>query len=126
MDMNDAVGQMEPNPEIIAAVRESAAKGASIREMVAEIRSRLVGVDDPTFLVLWYLMKAFSLRLTEALPVRDWLAGLTNDDEIDSLILPRINGTRGKWSLDSDGSEDQPPVEAKGPAHGLPVAEQRS
>jgi hypothetical protein len=117
---------MEPNPEIIAALRESATYGANIRALVTEIRSRQAGMDDPTLMVLWYLMRAFCLRLTDVLPVRDWLAGAKTDEEIDLLVTPRIAGARRKWSQNINGSDGPVAPEATRTAHGLPVETQRS
>jgi len=96
---------LEPQPEIVSALRDSARKGATVGELVAVVQSRLGFKHDATIMVLWYFKRAFSLSLLDVLPVRNWLAGVMNDVEIDALILPRIESSKGQWQPSSNGTE---------------------
>jgi hypothetical protein len=121
--MDTAFEQPEPRPDIVSALRASAKKGATVRELAAVIQTRLGYGDDIILPVVWYFMKAFSLRLPDALPIRDWLIGARNDEEVDSLILQRIENTRPKWQVSGDGSKGAGATETAGD-HSLSAVEQ--
>ena len=121
--MKDVVVQQEPRADIISALRAAAEHGATVRELVTEIRTRLGCKDDPTFPVLWYFIKAFCLRLPDVLPIGDWLVDLANDEEIDILILPRIRSAREKWLPSNNGSAALAISEAIPEGHDLSITE---
>jgi hypothetical protein len=97
----DAGTYAEPElkPEILRKLQESAAHGATVRELVRIVQDRLALPEDAVVPVLAYFSKAFSLSLREVLPIREWL-GTNNDKEIDSIILPAIERAKG-WSKGS-------------------------
>ena len=73
--------------------------------------------------MLWYFMKAFSSRLPDVLPIRAWLYGVQNEEEINALMLPMIEKTRGKWSASGNGSDCQGATETAGD-HNLSAVKQ--
>jgi hypothetical protein len=93
-----------PRADVVAALRALAIGGAAVPEMVAEIQTRLGHEEIIT--VLWYFIKAFALRLPDVLEIRAWLCGARTAEEINSLILPLIEQSRGKWYTSSNGAED--------------------
>ncbi len=93
--MTFADEQTEPRPEVLRALRESAKRGATVRELVRLLHARF-GVHN-LLPILWHFMKAFHLPLPAVLPIREWL-GTTRDEEIDAIILPAIASTRGQWA----------------------------
>jgi len=94
--MAQVIEELEIKPEILSALRQLAARGANVRELVGCLQAKL-SMDDAALLpVLWYFMKAFHLPLDRVLPLREWL-GTNDDQEIDRLILPAIQKTKSKW-----------------------------
>ncbi len=82
--------------DVIRAVRELAARGATVGRLVEEIRSQL-GHPKPLALpVLVYFTQAFHISLPEALPLREWI-GEEDDTEINAVILPAIERARHRW-----------------------------
>jgi hypothetical protein len=77
-------------------MRELAARGTTVRELVNEVRSRLGYEEDAIVPVLWYFTQAFEIPLPEVLPIREWM-GTDRDAEIDALILPAIEKRRSRW-----------------------------
>jgi hypothetical protein len=88
------------NHQPIARLRELAARGTSVRALVDEIR-RYLKTDDGLALVAdRYFMKAFFLKLGDVRPIEGCpsLGGKAySDEQIDGLMLPRIEGTRHLW-----------------------------
>lgn len=95
--MNEVLEQPKPRADIIAVLRQLAARGTTVRELTGEIRRRLGCENEAIVPVLWYLTEAFGLTLPEVLPVREWI-GTDRDEEIDALIMPAIANTREKWA----------------------------
>lgn len=82
--------------DVIRALRELAARGATVRPLVEEIRSQLGHPTPLVIPVLVYFTQAFHIPLPEALPLREWL-GSEDDTEINAVILPAIERTRDRW-----------------------------
>jgi hypothetical protein len=84
-----------------------ASRGTTVRAMVDEIRSYL-GTDDGLALVAdRYFKEAFLLPLGDIRPIEGsaCLGGkVYSDQEIDQLMLPRIESTRGLWQ-EVEGAE---------------------
>jgi hypothetical protein len=95
--MNDSFQQPEPRRDVVDRLRALALRGATVRELVAEIVSCLGLKEDAVLPILWYFTRAFCLPLSEVLPIREWL-GTDRDEEIDALILPAIERARGTWA----------------------------
>ncbi len=91
---------MSLNPELIARLRELAGRGSSIRALVAEIRGYLKTDDGLALVADRYFKEAFFLPLGEVRPIEGspCLGGKAySDEEIDRLMLPRIESTRHLW-----------------------------
>jgi len=71
-----------------------AEQGKGGPDLVQFVQSELGLKHDALLPVLWYFMKAFHLPLGEVLPIREWL-GTGNDEEIDAIILPAIQRSKG-------------------------------
>ncbi|AGA28526.1 hypothetical protein [Singulisphaera acidiphila] len=91
---------MQLNQQFLHRLRVMASRGAGVRAMVDEIRTEL-GTNDGLALVAdWYFKNAFLLRLGEVRDIEgsSCLGGLAySDEEIDRLMLPRIENTRHLW-----------------------------
>jgi hypothetical protein len=72
---------------------------------------------------LWYFVKAFSLGLPDVLPIRAWLCGARTEEQINGLVLPLIELSRGEWSSSGNGSENQSSTETAGD-HSLSAVKQ--
>jgi hypothetical protein len=121
--MNEStIEQVEPRAEIISALRELSMAGKGVPEFAADVRAQLQLKDAGTIAVMWYLMKAFSLRVADVLPIQAWTFGAQTDDEINSWILPRINTTRAKWLPSSNGSATSGVSEGFPEGHDLSIA----
>lgn len=92
--MSQTLTNADPKPEVIQELRNLADRGATVRQLVAVIQTRIGLKEDALLPVLWYF-NAFSLTLPEVLPLREWL-GTSEDKEIDSIILPAIEKARGR------------------------------
>jgi|GEM_PF-3882897 len=95
--MAQVIDELEVDSEIVKTMRQLAGRGASVREMVECVQSKVSLNHDAILPVLWYFMKAFHLPLGEVLPMREWF-GTANDQEIDRSILPAIQKTKARWS----------------------------
>jgi hypothetical protein len=86
--------------QLIARLRELAGRGTSVRDLVHEIRGRLKTEDGLALVADKYFMEAFFLKLGEVRPIEGSpsLGGKAySDEQIDRLMLPRIEGTRHLW-----------------------------
>ena len=73
--------------------------------------------------VMWYLMKAFSLRVADVLPIQMWIHGVESDDKVNSWMLPRIAEARDKWQPASNESAAPMLSEAIPAEHDLSIVE---
>lgn len=109
--MGSTLEQPTAREDVVRALRELAARGATVRELVREIQSRLGYVEDVIVPVLWYFTQAFAIPLKDVLPIREWM-GTDRDDEINSVILPAMEKTRSQWmppgAPQSNGIQEQP------------------
>lgn len=85
--------------DVIRALRDLAASGATVSRLVEEIRSQLGHPKPLVIPVLVYFTQAFHISLPEALPLREWI-GSADDAEINAVILPAIERTRVRWMSD--------------------------
>lgn len=122
--MQDALEQPETRPEVLSALRELAAHGASVRPLTDEIRNSLNYHGDSALPFLWYFTQAFALSLPEVLPLREWLEG-GNDDEIDALLLPRIVRGKARWMPERTENGETKTASGSPGNHGLTAAKQR-
>lgn len=91
---------MELDQQLIKRLRDLADHGATIRAMVDEIRNRVRTEDGLALAVDAYFWKAFLLPLGQVRDVEgsSCLGGkVYTDEQIDQLMLPRIEGTRHRW-----------------------------
>lgn len=91
---------MPLNHQLIARLRELAGRGTSVRALVDEIREDLQTDDGLALVADRYFKEAFFLPLGEvrAIEGSPCLGGRAySDEEIDRLMLPRIEGTRHLW-----------------------------
>lgn len=96
--------------DLLHRMRALALRGATVRDLVKEVRGRLGYPGDALIPVLWYFTQAFCLPLLTVLPIREWL-GTDKDDEIDAIILPAIMSTRDRWATleeAANGSTGEP------------------
>jgi hypothetical protein len=105
-NVSSTLEQPVAREDVLQALRELAARGATVRELVHEILTRLGYKEDAVLPVLWYFTQAFRISLPDVLPIREWM-GTDRDAEIDALILPAIEKARSQWlslmALQSDG-----------------------
>jgi len=91
---------MQLNQSLILRLRGMASRGAAVRALVDEIRDYL-GTNDGLALVAdRYFKEAFALTLSDVRPIEgsSCLGGMVySDEEIDRLMLPRIESTRHLW-----------------------------
>jgi hypothetical protein len=102
---------MSWDPLLIAQLRDLAARGASVRMLVDEIRGHYPGVDEIALEVDRYLTKAFFLRLRDVRNIEGspCLGGeIYSDEQIDQLLLPLIAGTRHLWAGSREGEAHAP------------------
>jgi len=96
----------EPDSNLISRLRKIAADGTTINRLVNEIRQYL-GTDDGLPLVVdRYFCEAFHLPLGEVRAVEgSECLGRTvySHDEIDCLLLPKIEATKQLWGADTPG-----------------------
>jgi hypothetical protein len=88
------------NHQLIARLRELASRGASVRALVDEIRDYLKTDDGLALVADRYFKEAFFLPLGEVRPIEGspCLEGKAyTDEQIDHLMLPRIESTRHLW-----------------------------
>ena len=104
-------------------MRVLAQEGATVRELVTEVRSRLGYPGDALIPVLWYFTEAFCLPLPAVLPIREWV-GTDKDEEINAILLPAIMKTRDRWER-PDGAANGSPADAE-QSPGLAATDQRS
>ena len=95
--MEQVLDEPEVSVDVVSAMRHLAQQGASVWQLAECVQSRRGLKPDALLQLLWYFMKAFHLSLADGLPIREWL-GTANDKEIDALMLPAIQRTRGEWS----------------------------
>jgi hypothetical protein len=76
--------------ELIQELRDLAARGADVPELVGSLQQRLE-LDDTNAVLpsIVYFRAAFALSLREALPLREWLGG-RDRSEIDSILVPAM------------------------------------
>jgi len=119
--MKSTAEKPELRQDVVAALRDLASHGASVRALADEIRKRLDYRGDSALPIVWYFSEAFMLPLPDVLPIREWF-GTSADAEIDALILPRIARQRDRWTsvLAENGGVAEHP---KG--QGLTAAKQR-
>ena len=120
--MTEPSHQPEPRADLLRRMRALALRGASVRELVTEVRSQLGYGEDVVIPVLWYFARAFCLPLPSVLPIREWI-GTDKDEEIDALILPAIRSTRDQWETLDEGKNG---AENQEQSTGLAATEQRS
>lgn len=113
---------MDTDQELIARLRGMACQGTSVKLMVNEIRNHVKTDDGLALAVAWYCRKAFLLPL---LQIRD-IEGSTclggkaySDEQIDDLMLPRIESTRPLWQGGQQNCESahkaQAPIQTLSP-----------
>jgi hypothetical protein len=88
------------NHQLIARLRELAGRGTSIRDLVDEIRDYLKTDDGLALVADRYFKEAFLLPLGDVRPIEGspGLGGKAySDEQIDRLMLPRIERTRHLW-----------------------------
>lgn len=98
---------MPLNHQLIARLRELAGRGTTIRALVEEIRGYLKTDDGLALVADRYFKEAFFLPLRDVRPIEGspCLGGAAySDEEIDRLMLPRIESTRHQWQ--SQASEE--------------------
>jgi hypothetical protein len=122
--MAEVLEQMELRPDVLSALRELAASGASVRMLTDEVRARLGCHGDSALPFLWYFSEAFALALPEVLPLREWLDG-GSDAEIDAVLLPRIARTKANWMAPRLGNGEKSAKAAYPNTDGTTVANQR-
>ncbi len=91
---------MEANQALIQRLRDMACAGAGVRAMVDEIRGYLATDDGLALVADRYFKEAFLLPLGDIRPIEGsaCLGGkVYSDEEIDRMMLPRIEGTRHLW-----------------------------
>jgi hypothetical protein len=99
---------VKANQQIIKRLREMASRGTTVRAMVDEIRSYLATDDGLALVADRYFKEAFSLSLGDIRPIEGsaCLGGkVYSDEEIDRLMLPRIEGTRHLWQEGARAAE---------------------
>jgi hypothetical protein len=121
--MGEPLPLAEPRADVIRQLRVMAAQGATVRELVTEVRTRLAYAGDAVIPVLWYFTQAFCLPLTAVLPIREWL-GTDRDDEIDAIILPAIESKRSLWAPANE--EQNGPARSHRPNPSLMANDHRS
>ena len=72
------------NEEILAQLRQLAANGASLEQMVDYVQGSLGFSKSFTVPVLPYFCRAFELPLREVLPLREWIVD-RDDREVEQL-----------------------------------------
>jgi hypothetical protein len=92
--------------ELIHDLRQMVKNGASVSQLVDEIRSRLstsrqmsIPSGSP-FVPILYFVKAFHLGINEAKELGHWsryLAGHCNDEQIDDVVMPLILSKQASW-----------------------------
>jgi hypothetical protein len=88
------------NQQLIARLRELAGRGTSMRALVGEIRGYLKTDDGLALVADRYFKEAFFLPLGAVRPIEGspCLGGRAySDEQIDRLMLPRIESTRHLW-----------------------------
>jgi hypothetical protein len=88
------------NHHLIARLRELAGRGTTVRALVGEIRDHLKTDDGLALVADRYFKEAFFLPLGDVRPIEGspCLGGHAySDEQIDRLMLPRIEGTRHLW-----------------------------
>lgn len=104
---NDARGGLpvnQPDPALIARLRSMAKLGTTINELVGEVRRHLGTEDGLALVVDRYFCAAFRLPLGEVRPIEgsECLGrSVYSCDEIDRLMLPRIEAARPLWDDES-------------------------
>lgn len=89
--------QGEVRVEVIQELRRLADQNEDVPELVELLQRRLgLANGHALFPVLIYFRAAFDLTLPEALPLREWITS-RDRSEIDSILLPAMRRTRGKW-----------------------------
>jgi hypothetical protein len=86
--------------QLIARLRQLAGQGTSVRGLVDEIRDYLKTDDGLALVADRYFKEAFLLTLGEVRPIEGspGLGGKAySDEQIDRLMLPRIESTRHLW-----------------------------
>lgn len=92
--------------QLVARLRELAGRGTSVRALVGEIRDYLKTDDGLALVADRYFKEAFLLPLGEVRPIEGSpsLGGMAySDEEIDRLMLPRIEKTRHLWQSRTAG-----------------------
>jgi hypothetical protein len=74
--------------DIVDRLREMAAQGADLAEMVAYVQRELGFSEAFIVPVLGYFCRAFALPLSEVLPLRKWWE--TRDDEEVAVLVGQI------------------------------------
>jgi hypothetical protein len=88
------------NHELITRLRELAGRGTSVRALVDAIRDYLKTDDGLALVADRYFKEAFFLPLGDVRPIEGspGLGGKAySDEQIDRLMLPRIESTRHLW-----------------------------
>jgi len=73
---------------LVNRLRELAAQGAGLDQMVSEVQTRLGFTPSFTVPILGYFCQAFSLPLIDVLPLREWVE--TKDDRQVEKLLTKI------------------------------------
>jgi len=97
---------VEANQRLIKRLRDMASLGATVRAMVDEIRSYLATDDGLALVADRYFKEAFLLSLGDIRPIEGsaCLGGkVYSDQEIDRLMLPRIESTQHLWEQAREG-----------------------
>jgi hypothetical protein len=119
------------NHQLIARLRELAGRGTSVRALVDEIRGYLKTDDGLALVADRYFKEAFFLPVGQVRPIEGspCLGGQAySDEQIDRLMLPRIESTRHLWQSRATeemeavrcvarGQPDSPSVRARFPRH---------
>jgi hypothetical protein len=121
--MADALQMPKRDADLVHRMRALARKGATVRELVAEVRNRLGYPGEALIPVLWYFTEAFCLPLPAVLPLREWM-GTDKDDEIDAILLPAIRSTRDRWARLDEAANGSPVNPEQSP--GLATTDERS
>ena len=86
--------------ELIQELRILAENGADVPELVECLRQRLeLDERNAVLPAIVYFRTAFDLSLREAMPLREWLGG-RDRTEIDSLLIPAMQRSRGRWQVE--------------------------
>jgi hypothetical protein len=91
---------MNLNQILVAKLRKMASSGTTVRTMIDEIHRHLKTDDGLALVVDRYLMEAFHLNLSQVRVVEGCSrlgSKAYSDEEIDRLVLPRIEATRHLW-----------------------------